>query len=119
MVLVGNHVTQGCHSQFIESQVCHQVTQIFEEEDSFYLFMECMYRGDLCDHMIHQTKHTKHDAHVLAQTLLEVVAYLHEQQIAHCDLKLQNIMLQSDDDLMYWILKLLTLALPVMFICHG
>jgi len=87
----------------------------FEEEVAFYLVMEHMYGGDLFNGMISQTKYTKHNVRILARALLEAVMYIHEQQVAHCDLKLLNIMLQSDDDQVL-VSELPTLALPVMLI---
>jgi len=90
------------HEAAILSSLNHKYVvkfvEFFEEEDAFYLVTERMYGGDLFDRMIRQTKYTERDARVLARALLEAVAYMHEQRVAHRDLKPQNIMLQSDDD---------------------
>lgn len=70
----------------------------FEEQDSFYLITERMYGGDLFDQILHRKQYTEQDARELARSLLEAVDYLHEQRIAHRDLKPQNLMLKTSDD---------------------
>jgi serine/threonine protein kinase len=69
----------------------------FEEDDNFYLVTERMYGGDLFDRMIQKKHYTEKDARDLARVLLQAVSYLHDQRIAHRDLKPQNLMLKKVD----------------------
>lgn len=80
------------HSHIIE------IIDFFEDDDNFYLVMERMDGGDVFDRIIDMTKYTEKDARDLAKFLLEAVHLLHTKNIAHRDLKPQNILLKSKKD---------------------
>ena len=80
------------HSHIIE------IIDFFEDDDSFYLVMERMDGGDVFDRIIDMNKYTEKDARDLAKFLLEAVHLLHTKNIAHRDLKPQNILLKSKKD---------------------
>ena len=80
------------HSHIIE------IIDFFEDKDNFYLVMERMDGGDVFDRIIDMNKYTEKDARDLAKFLLEAVHLLHTKNIAHRDLKPQNILLKSKKD---------------------
>jgi serine/threonine protein kinase len=72
-----------------------QIIDFFEDDDHFYLVMERMRGGDVFDRITQKKKYTEKDARDLAKVLLDTVAYLHENNIAHRDLKPQCLLLKS------------------------
>jgi serine/threonine protein kinase len=50
--------------------------------------------GDVFDRILDMKHYTEKDARDLCNFLLEAVNYMHENNIAHCDLKPQNLVLQ-------------------------
>ncbi|KAL7580832.1 hypothetical protein ACA910_001106 [Epithemia clementina (nom. ined.)] len=85
-------LTSAKHSHIIE------IIDFFEDDDNFYLVMERMDGGDVFDRIIDMNKYTEKDARDLAKFLLEAVHLLHTKNIAHRDLKPQNILLKSKKD---------------------
>mmetsp|Transcript_17469 Transcript_17469/g.52760 ORF Transcript_17469/g.52760 Transcript_17469/m.52760 type:complete len:388 (+) Transcript_17469:269-1432(+) len=67
-------------------------------EHLYYIFMECADGGELFEQVV------KHKSNVMAEEvvrgyfsqLVEGVRYLHESGVAHCDLKLENVLLTTD-----------------------
>jgi len=53
--------------------------------------------GDVFDRIIDMNNYTEKDARDLAKILLEAVDYMHQNGIAHRDIKPQNIFLESKD----------------------
>mmetsp|Transcript_11164 Transcript_11164/g.26867 ORF Transcript_11164/g.26867 Transcript_11164/m.26867 type:complete len:729 (+) Transcript_11164:171-2357(+) len=85
-------VLKSCkHSHIIE------IIDFFEDDENFYLVMERMDGGDVFDRIIDKQKYTEKDARDLAKFLLEAVHLIHSKDIAHRDLKPQNILLKSKE----------------------
>lgn len=71
----------------------------FEEDDAFYLVKERTYGGDLYDRLALEKKYTESRAREISRILLEAVAFLHDERVAHRDLKPQNLLLKTKDGL--------------------
>lgn len=70
-----------------------QLIDFFEEGEKFYLVMEILEGGDVFDRIVQRSHYTEKDARDLARALLEAVEFLHSHNVAHRDLKPQNLLL--------------------------
>ena len=70
----------------------------YEEPDYFFLVMELMEGGDVFDRIVEKTQYTEKDARDLIRILLKAVEYMHSMNVAHRDLKPQNLLLTSKND---------------------
>ncbi|XP_048759440.2 testis-specific serine/threonine-protein kinase 1-like [Ostrea edulis] len=68
---------------------------VYESPACFYLVMELLPRGDLLEFVSGLGHLTEPDARRFFHQLLDIVAYLHESNICHRDIKLENLMLDS------------------------
>lgn len=75
-----------------------QFIDFFEEDDAFYLVKERMRGGDLYDRLLLEKKYTETRAREISRILLEAVGYLHDERVAHRDVKPQNLLLKTDGD---------------------
>jgi len=75
-----------------------QLNDFYEEKDYFYLVMEYMTGGDVFDRIVDHRQYTEKDARDLIKCLLEAVKFMHDNGVAHRDLKPQNLLLKSTDD---------------------
>jgi len=82
----------------LEHERIVQFVDFFEEDEAFYMVTERLYGGDLLE-ALQKQRFCEKDARTLAQSLLQAVAYLHDQRVAHRDLKPQNLQLVSSDSL--------------------
>ena len=80
------------------NRYCVQLLDFYEEPECFYLVMEYMAGGDVFDRIVSLTAYTERDARDLAKTLLKAVASMHLANIAHRDIKPQNLLLRRQDD---------------------
>lgn len=71
------------------------VVDFFEEDDFYYIVMELMEGGDVFDRILDLQNYTEKDARDLAKSLLLAVDYMHQNGVAHRDIKPQNIFLDS------------------------
>ena len=97
--------------QKLESQVQHEIEilrqcrhphilrlyQVVETPESTALVTMYMQGGELFDYLSQQTspKWPKNEARFLCQQIASAVQYLHSHQIAHRDLKLENLLLDA------------------------
>lgn len=75
-----------------------EVLDFFEDEDQYHIVMEFLGGGDVFDRILEYRSYTEFDARNLARIMLETVAYMHSEGIAHRDIKPQNLLLVSLDD---------------------
>jgi len=78
-----------------------QLHMVFETDDLVHLIMEHMEGGELYDRLATQKRYGEGEAADTVYQVLLAVAYLHAQQIAHRDLKLENFLYaKKDSDLL-------------------
>lgn len=74
------------------------INDFFIQDDCYFMVMEHMDGGDLFDRLGHKSTYNEEDARDLCSKLLEAVSFLHDNNIAHCDLKHNNLLLKYKDD---------------------
>jgi serine/threonine protein kinase len=74
------------------------LVDFYEEKSHFYLVMDYMSGGDVFDRIVELNHYTEKDARDLAMVLLKAVKYMHEQGVAHRDIKPQNLLIKEGDD---------------------
>lgn len=65
----------------------------FDEKDCYFLVMELMSGGDLFDRIGKKKSYSEADARDLCAKMLKAMAYCHQLNIAHCDMKPKNLLL--------------------------
>ena len=65
----------------------------FDEKECYFLVMELMAGGDLFDRIGHKKSYDEKDARDLCRKMLEAVKFIHENCVAHCDMKPKNLLL--------------------------
>jgi serine/threonine protein kinase len=65
----------------------------FDEKDCYFLVMELMSGGDLFDRIGKKKNYSEADARELCIKMLKAMAYCHELNIAHNDMKPKNLLL--------------------------
>ncbi|WP_414619085.1 protein kinase domain-containing protein [Calothrix sp. CCY 0018] len=70
----------------------------FEENDEFYLVQEFVDGHDLTKEIKTRHKLSEDKVIKLLQEILEVLSFVHENNVIHRDIKLRNIMRRRDDD---------------------
>ncbi|CAB9502500.1 MAP kinase-activated protein kinase 2 (Fragment) [Seminavis robusta] len=75
-----------------------QVVDLFHDNDASFIVMEEMEGGDLFEKVSQNGAYSEKKAKVLFKTLLETIQFCHSRGIAHCDIKPENILLQSQED---------------------
>jgi len=71
-----------------------QLVDFYEEKGYFFLVMEYMTGGDVFDKIVERNHYTEKDARDLVKMLLKAVKFMHDQGVAHRDLKPQNLLLK-------------------------
>mmetsp|Transcript_8640 Transcript_8640/g.19260 ORF Transcript_8640/g.19260 Transcript_8640/m.19260 type:complete len:541 (-) Transcript_8640:119-1741(-) len=69
---------------------------VYEAEHYLHLVMECMEGGELYDRVRERRRFSESDAAAAVHQMLLAVNYLHQQGIAHRDLKLENFLYESE-----------------------
>eukprot|EP00164_Ancoracysta_twista_P000034 GFYU01000046.1.p1 GENE.GFYU01000046.1~~GFYU01000046.1.p1 ORF type:complete len:369 (+),score=130.43 GFYU01000046.1:368-1474(+) len=67
------------------------VLDVFEDDRCLYIVMPCLGGGDLADHLINEEMFSEKHAGPVFYQLVATLCDLHERNIAHCDLKPDNI----------------------------
>jgi len=78
---------------------CARVIGVYESKKMTYIVMDKYDGGDLFDMVVSQGGKFKDEqaAAKIVKQILQGLAYLHEHKIAHCDVKLCNIMLHGPE----------------------
>jgi serine/threonine protein kinase len=75
-----------------------KLERVYEDTEFVYLVLEFAEGGDLFERLSSKEVFTEQLCAVLARNLLRPLAYMHKHEIMHRDLKLENILMASDDD---------------------
>jgi calcium-dependent protein kinase len=70
----------------------------FESKQSFYIVMEYCAGGELFERIREKKRYSERDAALVIKQILTGIKYLHEHNIAHCDLKPDNFLFLSKED---------------------
>ena len=71
---------------------------VFEEGKISYLILEEMRGGDLLHRIIDKEVYTEREARDVCTVLFSAVNYCHKKQIAHRDIKLENLLLKEENN---------------------
>eukprot|EP00181_Compsopogon_caeruleus_P006665 CAMPEP_0184687438 /NCGR_PEP_ID=MMETSP0312-20130426/26340_1 /TAXON_ID=31354 /ORGANISM="Compsopogon coeruleus, Strain SAG 36.94" /LENGTH=401 /DNA_ID=CAMNT_0027143565 /DNA_START=578 /DNA_END=1783 /DNA_ORIENTATION=+ len=88
--------------QFLRLRLAHprivQTVDVFDQKDNIYIVMECVSGGTLLNATESKCL-TENDCKLVMFSVLEALVYLHEHDVVHRDLKLENVLLQDQADL--------------------
>jgi len=73
--------------------------EFYDEGNKVYLITELLTGGELLDALLAKGSYTEEDARMCFEKLLSALAYLHKNEIAHRDLKLENLLLTSAENI--------------------
>jgi len=68
---------------------------IFDTPEHLFIVMELMEGGELYQEIISRSTYSENEAVEIMRQLLSALVYLHDMNIAHRDLKLENLLLQK------------------------
>ena len=71
---------------------------VFQEGHVTYLVLEDMKGGDLLHRIVEKEVYTEREARDVCKALFSAVNFCHKKQIAHRDIKLENLLLKDADD---------------------
>mmetsp|Transcript_17191 Transcript_17191/g.28765 ORF Transcript_17191/g.28765 Transcript_17191/m.28765 type:complete len:656 (-) Transcript_17191:190-2157(-) len=70
---------------------------VFAETNTLFLVMELVRGGDLFDRIIERGRYGEDDARIVMSQVLSAMQFMHDKNVAHRDMKPENILLQSRD----------------------
>jgi len=76
-----------------------QLIDICDTKDILFIVMELMEGGELYDEIVKRKSFTEKDASFIMKQLLCALTYLHDKNIVHRDLKLENLLLVKSNSL--------------------
>jgi len=71
--------------------------EVFESKNYLHLVLEHVTGGELFNHIVTRGEYSEKDASSIVRQIISAVAYLHTNNIAHRDLKPQNLLCSSTD----------------------
>lgn len=82
----------------IDHQYIMKLDAIYETTDNMILILEYMGGGTLLKHIIKKKKLPEKESALIIKKILKATGYLHSLNIAHRDLKLENIFCENEQD---------------------
>ena len=73
-----------------------KVYEFYQDESSYYIVMEYCAGGELFDRIVQEKNFNENRAAEMMSYILSAIAYCHEKNLVHCDLKPENLMLASN-----------------------
>eukprot|EP00929_Paragymnodinium_shiwhaense_P110002 TRINITY_DN76672_c0_g1_i1.p1 TRINITY_DN76672_c0_g1~~TRINITY_DN76672_c0_g1_i1.p1 ORF type:complete len:757 (+),score=165.38 TRINITY_DN76672_c0_g1_i1:161-2431(+) len=81
-----------------ENQYVLDLTDIFEDDEAFYIIMPRCNGGELFDFLINQEEVSEKECKRLLRQILSAVGHLHEHHLVHRDIKPENIMFMLPEE---------------------
>ena len=75
-----------------------KIYEYFEDSERFYIVTDVMEGGELFNEITERGNFSESNAAVLLKSVLSAIAYCHNHNIMHRDLKPDNIMLEASHD---------------------
>eukprot|EP00128_Syssomonas_multiformis_P014092 Colp12_sorted_trinity150504_noHs@12596 len=72
--------------------------EVYETPKQVFMIMELCDGGELLEHLAKKQHYPEQEVVIIMQRLVEAIAYLHNNNIVHRDLKLENILLSKEDE---------------------
>ncbi|GAB9471708.1 Camk/camk2 protein kinase [Globisporangium polare] len=72
------------------------VEGVYHQDNMYFVVMDLMENGDLCDRLIQRQKLPECEVQVIISQVLQGLEYLHRHNILHRDIKPENILLHGD-----------------------
>ena len=87
----------------IHSQVCQhnnivKIIDIYEDPNNLYIVMENMLGGELFDRIKEKEHFTEREAALLTRQICLAISHLHQNGIAHRDVKPENFLFATEDE---------------------
>jgi Serine/threonine protein kinase len=76
-----------------------KVYELIESPDGIYIVMEYLSGGELYDYVIKKQVLSENDARVMFQQIIFALEYCHSHGVAHRDIKLENILLDDQNNI--------------------
>ena len=86
----------------ILSQIDHpnivKCREVFEDTDNIYIVLDLLSGGELFHRVLHKRVFTEKNAAEILRPIIDAIRYCHDLDVAHRDLKLENILYETKDD---------------------
>eukprot|EP01136_Pigoraptor_vietnamica_P010156 Opistho-1_new@47449 len=82
--------------QLLEHPNIIRLYQVIETDDEFYIFMQFAGGGEIIDYISKKGRLSEKDARVFFRQIVSAIDHCHESRVVHRDLKLENILLSAD-----------------------
>jgi serine/threonine protein kinase len=76
-----------------------ELVDFYKDNEAFYLVTDLMSGGELCDKLLEKVYYEEDEARDVVRQLAATIAYCHSQRIVHRDIKPQNLILCSSDNI--------------------
>ena len=74
-----------------------QLEDVFSDQSTLFLVMELVRGGDLFDRIVARKRYNEGDAKLVVLQILYAMQFMHDKNVAHRDMKPENILLTSPD----------------------